>query len=149
MTPRTTPHVDVQVVRRYQVSPDRLFAAWLDPVIVGRWMFGPEVRDEEVIRIAIDARPEGLFSFVVRRQGEEIDHLGRYLELERPRRLVFTWMVRGESSVGSCVVVEIDPLETGAVLTLRHELPLDWADFADRTEAGWMKMLDALDRTLG
>ncbi|WP_335342470.1 SRPBCC domain-containing protein [Polycladomyces zharkentensis] len=62
-------------------------------MMIGKWMFGPAhpEREEEVVRISLDPRVGGSFSFVVRRQGQEMDHVGEYLEIERPRRLVFTW----------------------------------------------------------
>ena len=107
-------------------------------------MFGPALRDEEVLRIAVDARIGGSFSFVVRRQGEEIDHIGAYLEIDRPQRLAFTWGIARESEDGSRVRIDIVPLATGCQLTLIHELHPDWADYASRTEAGWTKMLEAL-----
>jgi hypothetical protein len=49
----------------------------------------------------------------------------------------------------SRVTIDIAPLEKGCELTLIHELHPDWADYADRTEAAWTKMLDALATTLG
>jgi len=141
------PPVNVRVTRRFNASPERVFDAWLDPGMIGRWMFGPTLRDEEVTRISLDARIGGSFSFVVRRQGEEVDHVGEYLEIDRPRRLVFTWgIAQGDSSR---VIIDIVSRKTGCELTLTHELHPDWADYASRTQAGWTKMLDALAATLG
>ena len=145
----TESHAAVRVTRRFSAAPERVFDAWLDPEMIGWWMFGPALRDEEVLRIAVDARIGGSFSFVVRRQGEEIDHMGTYLEIDRPKRLAFTWGIARESEDGSRVTIDIVPLETGCQLTLTHELQPDWADYASRTEAGWTKMLGALAEALG
>jgi uncharacterized protein YndB with AHSA1/START domain len=101
-----------------------------------------------VLRIALDARIGGSFSSVVRRQGEEIDHTGTYLEIDRPQRRAFTWGIARESEDGSRVRIDIVPLATGCELTLIHELHPDWADYASRTEAGWT-MLEALAEALG
>lgn len=141
---RDTPPVAVRVTRRFTASPDRVFDAWLDPELIGSWMFGPGLRDEKVVRIAVDPCVGGTFSFVVRRQGEEIDHIGEYLEIDRPRRLVFSWGVRPDSPDGSRVIIDIVPLASGAELILTHELHPDWVDFASRTEASWTKMLEVL-----
>jgi uncharacterized protein YndB with AHSA1/START domain len=139
------------VTHRFEAAPARVFAAWLSPELIGRWMFGPALRDEEIVRIALDPRVGGTFSFVVRRevQGtrQEIDHIGRYLEIDRPRRLVFTWGVAGTGS-DSRVIVEIAPAGDGAALTLTHELDPAWADYVDRTQAGWSTMLAALETVL-
>jgi uncharacterized protein YndB with AHSA1/START domain len=141
--------VKVRVSRRFSSSPERVFDACLDPEMIGKWMFGPALREEEVLHIAVDARVGGSFSFLVRRQGEEIDHVGKYREIARPRRLVFTWGVVGDSEDESVVIIEIVPVETGAELTLTHEMDPNWADYASRTEAAWAKMLDALASALG
>jgi uncharacterized protein YndB with AHSA1/START domain len=142
------PGVKVSVSRRFSVSPERVFDACLDPEMIGKWMFGTAVREEETLRIAVDARVGGSFSFLVRRQGQEIDHIGKYREITRPQRLVFTWGIAGESDDESVVIIEIVPLEAGAELTLTHELNPKWADFAGRAKDAWAKMLDALVATL-
>ncbi len=137
-------NLEVRVVRTFAASPERVFDAWLDPLMVGRFMFGSALRDEEVLRLEVDPRVGGAFSFLVRRQGAEIDHVGKYLEIERPRRLSFTWGIAGESEDESRVTVEVAPHEDGCELALTHALQPKWADFAGRVEAGWAKMLDAL-----
>lgn len=142
------PHVTVRVTRCFNAAPERVFDAWLDAGMIGTWMFGPALRDEEAVRISLDPRVGGSFSFVVRRQGQLIDHVGEYLEIDRPRRLRFTWGVADEEA-SSQVVVDIVPLESGSQLTLTHELHPDWADYAGRTEAAWTKMLDALAAAVG
>ncbi len=138
--------IRVTVVHRFKAAPERVFDAWLSPDLLGQWMFGAKVRDEEILRISVDGRVGGSFSFLVRRQGEEIDHVGKYLEIDRPRRLVFTWGI-GEGD-SSRVIIDIVPSGTGCELTLTHELHPDWADYAARTEAGWTKMLGLLEEVL-
>jgi uncharacterized protein YndB with AHSA1/START domain len=142
----TTPNVIVQVTQRFTASAERVYAAWLDPGLIAWWMFGSQLMEQEVVRISVDPRVGGAFSFVVRRQGQEIDHVGEYLELVPPRRLVFTWGIVGSDS--SHVVVEIVPQGAGCELMLTHELHPDWADYAGRTEMGWTKMLAALNEVL-
>jgi uncharacterized protein YndB with AHSA1/START domain len=143
----------VRISRRFGASPERVFDAWLDPEMIGSFLFGPALRDEEILHISVDARVGGSFSFLVRRQGQELDHVGKYLELDRPHRLVFTWRVE-PSKDDSRVAIDIVPIggapdatgptKSGSELTLTHELHPAWADYADRTAQGWNKMLDAL-----
>lgn len=130
-------------------SAEKVFDAWLDPGQIGKWMFGPPLREEKVIRMGLEAKVGGKFSFVVEREGKEFDHVGEYLEIVRPQRLVFTWGVKGLSDPGkSRVSVEIAPVEGGCELTLTHELDPEWADFVEKTKAGWAKMLESLERYL-
>jgi uncharacterized protein YndB with AHSA1/START domain len=136
--------VQARVTQQFNVAAERVFDAWMDPDLIGQWMFGPALREEEVVRLTVDARVGGAFSFVVRRQGQEIDHIGEYLEIDRPHRLVFTWGARGHSDDESRVIVTITPLTEGCELTLVHEMSPQWADFVDRSRAGWAKMVGVL-----
>ncbi|MDB5388868.1 MAG: hypothetical protein JWM11_4514 [Planctomycetaceae bacterium] len=138
----TPPNVVVQVKQSFTAAPERVFDAWLDPGLIGKWMFGPALREEEIVQLSVDAKPGGKFSFLVRRSGQEIDHIGEYFELDRPRRLVFSWGIKGSDS--SRVTIDIVPRGTGCDLMLTHELHPDWADYASRTQAGWTKMIGVL-----
>ena len=139
----------IEVVRHFSVPPEEVFNAWLDPAKVGKWMFGPPLRDEKIIRMGLEARVGGRFSFVVEREGKEFDHVGEYLEIERPSRLAFTWGIRGMSDdSASRVTLNFRELPEGCELTLTHELDPEWADFAEKTKAGWEKILGALERFL-
>jgi len=151
-TPDPNPNSSKPVVRvthRLDAPPEVVFDAWLDPQLIGRWMFGPALRDEQVMHLMVDPREGGTFSFKVLRQGQEIDHVGTYREMNRPRRLAFTWGVVGESVDESVVTIDILPKDRGAELTLTHEMDPKWAAYTKRTEEGWTKMLNALEKTLG
>jgi uncharacterized protein YndB with AHSA1/START domain len=139
----------VRVEHKFQTSPERVFDAWLDSAMIGRFMFGPALREEEVLRIQFDARVGGAFSFLVRRGGQEIDHVGNYLEIDRPRRLVFTWGTADTLPETSRVMIDIVSAKSAAGesetrLTLTHEMARKWADYADRVQSGWTKMVAAL-----
>jgi uncharacterized protein YndB with AHSA1/START domain len=143
MTP--APPVEVRVIRYFEASPERVFDAWLVPRTLGQWMFGPRVRDENVVRLDVDPRVGGSFSLKVERNGELIDHVGQYLQIERPHRLAFTWAIKNESDdVPSEVHIDIEASGSGCVLTLTHRMDPKWSDYADRTRDGWATMLDAL-----
>jgi uncharacterized protein YndB with AHSA1/START domain len=141
--------IQVRLTRQLPATPERVFDAWLDPEWLGRWMFGPDVRDERIVRLELDARPGGRFSFFVRRGDIDVDHVGEYFEIDRPRRLVFTWGIRGESDdVPSRVSIDIAAAAGGCDLALTHEMAQEWAPYADRTRSGWTTMLDKLARVL-
>lgn len=137
--------VRATVTHRFNASPERVFDAWLDPERVMKWM-SPKA---EMVRAKIDPRVGGSFSFVDRRDGAETDHTGEYLEIDRPRRLVFTWAIPQDSADVDRVTVEIVPHEEGALLTLTHEMSPEWADYLDRTENAWKLMLEAMESVTG
>lgn len=140
--------VQAVVVRHFTHPAGRVFDAWLDPDLLGRWMFGPGVRDERVLCLTLDARVGGAFSFVVDRHGDEVDHVGEYVEIDRPRRLVFTWATRDSLPETSRVTVEITPRDDGCDLKLTHEMGDDWIEYVGPASGAWNKILDSLARAL-
>ena len=143
-TPMTTEApVKVSVSRRFSASPERVFDAWLDPERAGKFLYATE--EGEMVRVEIDARVGGRFSIVERRDGQDVEHTGEYLEIDRPRRLVFTLQVPFYSQQEDRVAIDIEPADGGCELTLVHETSPEWADSAGD---GWKMILDGLDGVL-
>ncbi len=136
--------VSLSVSHRFTASPERVFDAWIDPDTAGKWLFAAP--NGEMVRVEIDARVGGKFVFVDRRDGEDVEHTGEYLELDRPRRLVFTFAVPKYSPVVTRVTIDIVPTKTGCDLTLTHDGVLP--EWASRTESGWTMLLEGLGRTI-
>src|SRR3954469_19673937 len=101
----------IRITRHVDLSPERVFDAWLDPEKIRLWMLPGS---EAVVRAEVDARIGGAFSFVVRRKGEEVAHVGQYLEIERPRRLAFTWGVPQYSKDSTIVALDFADSGPGA-----------------------------------
>lgn len=145
--------VKVQLKRAYTASAERVFDAWLDPKMIAKFMFGPQLREEEILHLKVDPRIGGRFSFLVRRGDTDIDHVGEYFELARPHHLSFSWsaLAKGyaaKEDAASRVTIDIAPTGAGCELTLTHIIPAEWRDYADRTRQGWTKMTDALAEAL-
>jgi uncharacterized protein YndB with AHSA1/START domain len=147
MTIRTQPPLVVRVTRRFAASAERVFDAFLDPEKAGRFMFATATG--QMVRAEVDPRVGGRYLFIDRRPEGDAEHFGEYLEIDRPRRLVFTFSVDRASTEADRVAIDIVPLETGCELTLTHEMKPEWADYAARTEQGWTGMIEGLARTLG
>ena len=136
-------------VQTFTVPPQRVYDAILDPAMIARFMFGPLLREEEILHIRNEPRVGGAFSYKVRRGDIEIDHIGTYLELEPPGRIVFSWSIAGQGDDDpSIVTLDITPTAVGCSLRLTHEMDEKWADFVDRSRAGWQKMLGVLTTLL-
>jgi uncharacterized protein YndB with AHSA1/START domain len=138
--------VVVQVRHRFAASAERVFDAWLNPATAGRWLFATPAG--EMVRVQMDARVGGRYSIVERRGGEEVEHAGEYLELDRPRRLAFTFSVPAYSSTADRVTIEIAPLEHGCELTLTHVMGAGMAEITGKARDGWMGVLRGLEATL-
>lgn len=140
--------IKVVVRKEFNTPAEKVFDAWLDTEILSRWMFGPDVRDEEVIKLENHPEEGGHFSYIVRRGDEDINHTGTYREVQRPNRLVFTWGVDEEAGDESVVTIQIESTDKGCRLMLIHELGAEWAEYADRTQEGWSYMLNKLEELL-
>jgi len=137
--------MSIRVTHMFAAPPVRVFDAWLDPQSSGKWLFATPTG--QMTRCEIDPRPGGKFVLVDRRDGEDVEHVGEYLEIDRPKRLVFSFAVPKYSPLHTQVTVGIVPLGDGSELTLTHDgVPEEWVA---RTEEGWKMILAALERTLG
>lgn len=139
-----TPMQNVSVSRGFDATAERVFDAWLDPATAGRWLFSAD--GGEMVRVELEARAGGRFIFVDRRDGDDVEHVGEYLDIERPRRLVFTFAVPKYSSVYTQVTVELERDGSGCLLTLTHAGVLP--EWSERTRQGWASILDHLADTL-
>ncbi len=135
----------VRVQHRFSAPAETVFDAWLNPSTAGKFLFATKAG--EMVRVEIDPHVGGSFIFVDRRGGEDIEHVGQYLEISRPRRLVFSFAVPKYWNEHTRVSIDIAPMNTECQLTLLHENVL--TDYADRTQSGWGEILNALERELG
>jgi uncharacterized protein YndB with AHSA1/START domain len=137
----------IRVSRSYDFPAERVFDAWLDVEKARKVLFATSTG--QMVRAEIDPRVGGAFNFTDRRGGVDVEHIGTYLEIDRPRRLVFTFHTERGSTDLSRVTIEIVPRGAGCELRLTHEIDPKWADYKDRTEAGWTTILDGFAGVLG
>jgi uncharacterized protein YndB with AHSA1/START domain len=139
-------NLSLQVTHEFSASPERVYDAWLDPSKAPKFLFATS--SGQMVRVEIDARVGGRFNFTDRRDGQDVEHVGTYLELDRPRRIVFTFGVPSFSPHEDRIVVEIAPKGVGCVVTLTAELRPEFAHMLDRSRKGWDTILGNLDKAL-
>jgi len=108
------------VFRRVMPAPPaRLFALWTEPSSIRKWFGGEEV---EVAGAVLDLQPGGAYSITVRDAAGDSVISGRFLVVEVPARLVYTWKLEGPMGATSetTVTVEFRELGAGTELLLEH-----------------------------
>ena len=132
------------VLRRFlSASRERVFAAWLDPLSLARWM---RPGAEATATAEVDPRVGGRFRIVMKHSGGVTEHTGEYLLIEPPARLSFTWISEHTQQIATQVTVECFERDQGTELVLTHRrLPESKIEAHRR---GWGAILQNLDEAL-
>ena len=135
---------NVLVVRRVIPVPrERVFAAWLDPAQLVRFMRPGDVREATAV---VDARVGGSFRIVMSHGRGDAEHWGEYPAIEPPSLLSFTWISGSTDLQPTTVTIEFLEHPRGTEVVLTHRgLP---RRAFDAHEHGWAtivaKLADAL-----
>lgn len=148
--------VTVRITHRYSAPAERVFDAWLTPGQASRFLF--RTRTGNVMQCEITPEVGGGFTVTDRRPAADGDesvfdvvHLGKYLEITRPSRIVFDLTVLTYSDDTSRVTVDVHavaPQVSEVILT--HELgATEHARMLEEgTRRGWQNMLALMEREL-
>jgi len=137
------PRTELVVRRLVPVARERVFAAWLDPVSLARWMSPGTVTGADV---ELDPRVGGAFRIVMHHPGGSVEHRGEYLAIEPPARLSFTWISENTGQLPSLVTVELHERGAGTEIVLTHRrLP---GDKVDAHRRGWTDIVRKLAEAL-
>ena len=134
----------IRIIRRFSLSAERVFHAWLAPEIAGRWLFATASRP--MAHVDIDPRVAGSFRFVDRWHDPSLEYRGEYVQIIPHRRLAFTLRSGDEPRAVTRVKVDLAALKQGCVLTLTHQRVSP--DHAIRTRQRWIGILYGLGVTL-
>jgi len=136
----------LQLQRRFRASPERVFRALTQPAALREWWCPPGWVAGD---IEIDLRVGGAYRIAMMRSGDarQVAVSGRFLDVQPPERLVYTWRWEGAfAELGETrVTMELQRAEQDTVVTLRHE---DFADPAlcEQHRTGWIAACNRLDR---
>ncbi|MEJ6023348.1 SRPBCC family protein [Ramlibacter sp. PS4R-6] len=133
----------LEITRRYDAPPERVWQAWTDAQALTRW-FGPGGTDS-VTQADLDVRPGGRYTIAFRTpDGEEHRVSGVYEQVAAPRLLSFTWAWQSTPDRVSFVQVELVPDGGGTRMHFRHDRFFD-RSARDNHERGWTATLAKLD----
>jgi uncharacterized protein YndB with AHSA1/START domain len=127
---------DITVTRTIPASSEEVFDVWIDPKSPGGPWFGAK-------RVILNAAVDGLFYFAVEHAGRTWAHYGRFLRVERPRCVEYTWMSEATKGLESIVTVMFESSGSQTEVTLRHSgVPDD--EMGRQHQEGWTWVLSML-----
>jgi uncharacterized protein YndB with AHSA1/START domain len=141
--------VPALVIRRtYAVPPERVYAAWTDPVTAAQFLGPFDVRAEVP---EMNVRPGGSYR-VVMHHPEREDYIatGVYREVVPNRRLSMTWRWLEDDPADeheTLLTLEFAPFEGGTEFTLTHEYFAS-AESRENHSNGWSSILEELRTVL-
>jgi len=134
-----------EVRRRFDATPESVFAAFADAGLVARWL-----RPAPEIRLAVldfDFRVGGAYRFAYHLpDGAVMTVHGAFRSIRPPSALVFSWIIEPpdeHAGIVSEVNVSIAAEGGGAALRIRHHR-LDRPGAPERHAQGWQGALDLL-----
>ena len=130
----------VVVRRTIAASADDLFDAWLDPEALAHWM-----RPGTITSTVAHVEPHvgGAYEITMQGQSGPIVHKGVYRTIDRPKRLVFTWVSGPTESRETLVTVDFVKLDERTEVIVTHEQLPESAMASHRN--GWTSGLEHLD----
>ena len=143
---RALANVDAGVVKaeiEIAAAPDRVFHSLTDPGELAAWWGSDEMYRTSDWKV--DLRPGGKWSAVARTpDGTDMTIDGEYLEVDAPRRLVFTWRPSWDDYAVTTVRYDLEPLVTGTRVRVTHTGFGDRDMAAAGTGEGWKRVLEWL-----
>lgn len=137
----------VNVSREFIFPLETVFEAWLDAENLGNWLFSTP---EGVDKISdVDPRVGGHFKIGERRGEEMAMHVGTFHEIDRPKRIVFSYyMETANDDAPSNVIIDFEKTENGCRILITHEMDDVWSEYEDLAIGGWNMIFDGLEKVL-
>jgi uncharacterized protein YndB with AHSA1/START domain len=137
----------VAVVQRpLPASPEVVFDEWLDPGALSEWMCP---RPARCLNVETEPWVGGRVRFDIEDSGSVFFVTGRYLTIDRPSRLAFTWSCStwADPAVESVVTVTLQPHgDRQTLMTIEHALLPP--EVVERHAQGWILIAGQLDAAL-
>lgn len=133
--------------RTYDAPAEAVFDAWTSESVLRRWFHAGE--DWETTEAFVDLQVGGAVRVVMYDPHEGKSHGGggRYTEVDRPRRLAFTWVWDGETRE-TLIEIEFEEVEAGTEVRFAHSNLRDLKSVRSH-EKGWNECFANLERILG
>ncbi len=135
----------VNVSKTIDAPITKVFDAWLDPNTLAKFILPmPGMENSQVEN---EAREGGIFRIIMQVGDSKVPHTGKYIEIDRPRKLAFTWE-SPESVDDSIVTLNFTKLSDNQTnIELTHVRFIDEKRRSNH-EGGWGNILDKLNEVI-
>ncbi|PFI44648.1 ATPase [Bacillus cereus] len=142
------------MVRDFDVAPEEIFEAWINPDMMKKWFFTLEGTNK-----ITKNTPEvgGSWEIVDHRNGKDYRAIGEYIEMNRPKKLAFTFKMPQFGELEDTITVEIMEKQQGSEMIFSQNIIVpheeNWTksdvekalkDYHDGSEHGWNLMFMGL-----
>ena len=137
----------LRIERSFDAPIDRVFEAWTSEEVLRRWLHG--MPGWETPTAEVDLRVGGRIRIVMRdpTDGTTAGAAGEYRVVERPRRLVFTWVWDDQPDLPQLIELEFSELDGRTTVLMKNSaIPTDRR--LESQERGWQVCYDNLERLL-
>lgn len=144
---RTETEHSLFIERRFEATPQEVWDAWTTPDLFVRW-FGP--RDWPAVEVSQDVKRDGLWRAVLQSDsGEQLVAAGRYIKLDPPKHLCFTFRWESdnhEDGTGVETIVNVWLNQSGSGTHMKFEQRgLVSKESATGHTGGWNSTFDRLE----
>ncbi len=135
----------VQINKIIEAPIEKVFDAWLDPKTLSKFILPMPGMEEPWVEN--EAREGGGFTIMMKVGEDKTPHTGTYLEIDRPKKLAFTWEspASTDDSVVTLNFTEVSDNKTKIELT--HIRFID-EERRSNHEGGWSNILNKLNDQL-
>jgi uncharacterized protein YndB with AHSA1/START domain len=139
----------ITITRVFAAPRERVWREWTEPEAFADWYGGTE-GEVPVSTVSMDVREGGTWraTMIVGPRRHEIHWVGEYLEVDEPRRLVFTVTDRPDEEARELVTVELVDLGDGRTEMHFEQRGGMTPEQYERAGKGWGTFFDRLDARL-
>ncbi|MGF9908705.1 SRPBCC family protein [Brevibacillus porteri] len=146
--------IALKMTRSFDVPPEKVFDAWLNQEMIKKWFFTLE-RTNKVAQN--NPKVGGTWEIVDHRDGKDYRAIGEYIEIDRPKKIVFTFQMPQFSDSTDTLIVELKDTQQGCEMTFTQNIVVpheeNWTqadiekalkEYHDGSEHGWNLMFMGL-----
>lgn len=149
-TPETTTDLAVRLERTFDAPADAVFDAWTNPEVLRRWWAASPTGTTPLAEV--DLRVGGRYRLAMINEdgGQAFTVGGEYVEVDRPRRLAYTWTWENSEdsdAENSLVTLVFEESDGRTTVTLVHT-GITSQESRDKHAHGWGGCYDNLGRRI-